>query len=160
MEILPFEQKYCKAVLELNKISLKNSKYIGKTVNPDWHDDLGKIKQDYLGNNGVFLLWLDDGRLVGMGGLLRIGANTANVKRIRVHPDYQRKGLSAEILRELEQRAKLLGYSKLVANTAKGNVPAEKMFMKAGFVPIDEKEFFSVPCTIFEKKLKLKANEK
>ncbi|VVB58766.1 Acetyltransferase (GNAT) family protein [Candidatus Anstonella stagnisolia] len=155
MEILPFEQKYQNAVLALNELAVGRSEYIGGTVDPNWHGDLGKIKEDYLGNNGAFLLWLDGGRLVGMGGLLKIDAGTANVKRVRVHPDYQRKGLSAEILAELERRARLLGYRKLVANTAKGNVPAEKMFMKAGFKPVGEKEFFSVPCTLFEKRLAL-----
>jgi len=34
------------------------------------------------------------------------------------------------------------------------------MFVKAGFESAVEKDFFSVPCTIFEKKLKLRAHKK
>lgn len=154
MEIIPFEQKYLKAVLELNELSLKQSEYIGKTVDPNWHEDLGKIREAYLDNKGVFLLWLDDGKLIGMGGFLRMDADTANIKRIRVHPDYQHKGLSGEILAELEKRGRILGYGKMVANTAKGNVPAEKMFLNAGFKPVEDKYFFGVLCTIFEKEIK------
>ncbi len=154
MEIVPFEQKYRKAVLELNELSVRQSEYIGEKVEPAWHSDLGKIEETYLGKKGVFLLWLADGRLAGMGGLLQVDANTANVKRIRVHPDFQKKGLSAEILAELEKRGRELGYRKLVSNVAKGNIPAEKMLLKADFKAIGEKYFFSVLCTLFEKKLK------
>lgn len=155
MKIISFESKYQKAVLELNELSLKHSEYIGRTVDSKWHDDLKEIKKNYLDNHGTFLIWLIDEKLIGMGGLLRIDTNTANIKRIRVHPDYQQKGLSSEILAELEKRGRKLGYKKLIANTAKGNIPAEKMFLKAGFVPVEEKYFFSVLCTIFEKELEL-----
>ncbi len=155
MKIIPFEPKYQKTVLELNELSVKQSEYIGGTVDSNWHDDLKDIKKNYLDNHGTFLIWLIDEKLIGMGGLLRIDTNTANIKRIRVHPDYQNRGLSGEILAELEKRGRMLGYRKLIANTAKGNIPAEKMFLKAGFVPVEEKYFFSVLCTIFEKELKM-----
>ncbi len=156
MEIVPFEAKYQKSVLEMNEISLKQSEYIGKTVNAGWHDDLGKIKEAYLDGNGAFLLWLDNGKLTGMGGLLKVDATTAKIKRIRVHPDYQRRGLSGEIFAELEKKARQLGYCRLIADTAKGNMPAEKMLRKAGFLPIEEKYFDPVTsgpvlCVIFEK---------
>ncbi len=154
MKIVPFESKYQKAVLELNELAVKQSEYIGRTVDSKWHDDLKEIKKNYLDSHGTFLLWLVEDKIIGMGGLLRVDTNTANVKRIRVHPDYQRKGLSGKILVELEKRGRKLGYRKLVANTAKGNIPAEKMFLKANFKPIEEKYFFSVLCTVFEKELK------
>ncbi|MBU0532469.1 GNAT family N-acetyltransferase [Candidatus Micrarchaeota archaeon] len=152
MKAILFEPKYQKAVLELNELALKRSKYIGKTVDSNWHDDLVKIKELYLDNNGAFLLWLVGDKLIGMGGLLKVDTNTANIKRIRVHPDYQHKGLSSEILAELEKRARVLGYNRLITNVAKGNIPAEKMFLKANFKPVEEKHFFSVLCTVFEKK--------
>lgn len=154
MQIVPFEPKYKAAVLELNQLSVSQSEYIGKTVSPAWHNDLEKIEETYFGNKGAFLLWLDDGRLIGMGGFLKLDAGTAFIKRIRVHPDFQRKGLSSQILAELEKQAVSIGYKKLQANAAKGNVPAEKMLLNAGFRPFGEKEFFSVPCTLFEKTLK------
>lgn len=154
METLPFKQKYLKAVLALNELSVKQSEYIGKSVSPKWHDDLSKITQKYTDKKGAFLLWFSGSRLIGMGGILRINAGTAFIKRVRVHPHYQRKGLSAKILAALEKKAIALGYKKLVANTAKGNIPAEKMLLNASFRPTGEKEFFCVPCTLFEKKLK------
>lgn len=153
MKIVLFEPKYKKAVLELNEFSVSSSEYIGKTVSPAWHNDLERINEIYFGNKGAFLLWLDGGKLVGMGGFLKQDAHTAFIKRIRVHPDFQRKGLSAQILTELEKRAIALGYRRLEANTAKGNVPAEKMLLKAGFTQIGEKEYFGVLCTLFEKPL-------
>jgi len=142
MEILPFKQKYLKAVLALNELSVKQSEYIGKSVSPKWHDDLSKIKQKYADKKGAFLLWFSGSRLIGMGGIMRINASAAFIKRVRVHPSCQRKGLSAKILAALEKKAIALGYKKLVANTAKGNVPAEKMLIKAGFMATGEKDFF------------------
>ena len=153
MEILPFSPKFQKAVLELNELSVTQSEFIGTTVATEWHDDLQRIKETYLDNQGVFLLWMDSGTLFGMGGLERVDKQTANVKRIRVRPEYQHRGLAGEILAELEKQGRKLGYQRLTANTATGNLPAEKMFRTAGFKPVGEKPFFGVPCMVFEKKL-------
>lgn len=159
MRIVSFESKYEKAVLELNEISVKQSEYNGETVQPGWHGDLARIKDEYLESGGAFLLWLDEGKLAGMGGLQRVNDTTANVKRVRVHPDYQRKGLSEEILTEIEKAARRRNYRKLMSNAAKGNLPAERMLRKAGFVAVEEKQFFSVLCTVFEKELKQERKE-
>ena len=151
MEILPFQLKYQKAVLELHELAFKQSEYVKKySWNPKLDNDLLKINEVYLDNKGTFLLWVEDEKLIGMGALLRSDDKTAIIKRIRVNPAYQRQGMSSIILSELEKRANQLGYRKLLADTARNNLPAKKMLLKAGFRLVNAQDFRGV---LFEKDL-------
>src|SRR5689334_7308306 len=69
--------------------------------NGPWDDDLHTIQQVYLDNGGEFLVGLMDERIVAMGAIRRITADTAEVKRMRVHPDCQRRGFGQQILAAL-----------------------------------------------------------
>lgn len=153
LEFREYESRYQKAVLELHELALKQSKYAKDSWDPTWDEDLGRIEETYLKNNGAFLLLLSGEKLVGMGALLKVDEDTAKVKRMRVRAAYQKKGLSKLIIAELEKKARQLGYKKLIADTAKGNLPAEKMLLKAGFKPTEDVYFGKVLCTLFEKRL-------
>jgi|GEM_PF-4063249 len=151
MRIIPFLPAFQDDVIRLNALTVKSSAFIGRTVNPDWHEDLRDIPANYPG--GVFLLAIEKSRLVGMGGLRKVDSVVADVTRIRVHPDFQGKGVARRILAALERKAHLLGFEKIVGHSASGNLPAERMFKKAGFAAVSEKDFCGVPCTVFEKAL-------
>ena len=59
-----------------------------------WEDDLRDIRGTYLDSGGDFLVGLLDGELVAMGGLLIRAAEEAEIKRMRVHPEFQRRGFA------------------------------------------------------------------
>lgn len=65
-------------------------------------DDLKRIETEYLAPGGEFLVGEHDGRVVAMGGFRRLTSLEAELKRIRVHPDFQRRGFGQAILVELE----------------------------------------------------------
>jgi GNAT superfamily N-acetyltransferase len=98
-----------------------------------WDDDLHQVERVYLADGGEFLVGVLDGRIVAMGALRRKSAECAELKRMRVHPDVQRRGFGQRILTELEGRARALGYAKLVLDTTSLQTPAQKLYEKNGF---------------------------
>jgi N-acetylglutamate synthase-like GNAT family acetyltransferase len=59
----------------------------------------------YLKNQGEFLVGVCEGRIVAMGALRRTTNERAEIKRMRVHPDFQRCGFGQMILEALETDA-------------------------------------------------------
>ena len=56
------------------------------------------------------------------------------IKRIRVHPDYQRKGFGQIILGNLEKKAAKRGCKILQLDTTDKQIPAQKFFEKNGYI--------------------------
>lgn len=99
----------------------------------EWDDDLNNIEQVYLDNNGEFLVIEIDDRIIGMGGLLRVNDTTAEIKRMRIEPEYQRWGWGQMILTELEKRARDFGYVKLILDTSIKLTAAQQLYEKNGY---------------------------
>ncbi len=95
--------------------------------NGPWDDDLHHIREIYLDDNGEFLVGVQGRRIVAMGALKYTSAKRAEVKRMRVHPDFQRHGFGRAILRRLESRAADLGYTALHLDTTVQQVPAQQL---------------------------------
>lgn len=99
-----------------------------------YDDDFPRISEIYLANGGDFLVGEVAGAgLVAMGGLRRIDAHTAEMCRLRVHPEHQRRGYGAQITQALEERARRLGYSTLRGDTTMRQVAALELYRKSGW---------------------------
>lgn len=99
-----------------------------------YDDDFPRITEVYLRAGGEFLVGEVPGAgLVAMGGLRRIDADTAEMCRLRVHPDHQRRGYGARITQELEDRARRLGYRTLRGDTTMRQVAALELYRKSGW---------------------------
>jgi GrpB-like predicted nucleotidyltransferase (UPF0157 family)/GNAT superfamily N-acetyltransferase len=141
----------------LHRVALES---VGAYI-PDspFNSDLLHIQQVYLGNAGEFLVGHCDGRLVAMGALRRTNAYTAEIKRMRVHPDYQRRGFGQMILTELERRAVELGYSMLHLDTGVRQSAAQRLYEKNGYVLARRGKFGSVDSLFYEKQLEPNTDE-
>ena len=73
-----------------------------------WNADLHDIENQYIKNTGDFFVAIIDNKIIGMGGLRKKSDHQAEIKRMRVHPDHQKKGIGQTILNLLEQIAKEL----------------------------------------------------
>ena len=82
---------------------------------------------------GELLVAEVDGEVVAMGAIKRVDDERAEVKRIRVDPGFRRRGLADALLRSLEDRARDLGYRRLVLDTAADAQPAQRQFEKHPF---------------------------
>jgi GNAT superfamily N-acetyltransferase len=139
------------AVWELHNVALwKVGAHAG---NGPWDDDLHRIEDAYLNNGGEFLVGLLDGTIVAMGAIRRVSGEKAEVKRMRVHPDYQRRGLGQQILTALEARARELGFSTLVLDTAVVQTAAQQLYLKNGFRETGRTVLAGFDAILFEKQL-------
>ncbi len=98
-----------------------------------WEDDLRDIRGTYLDSGGDFLVGLLDDELVAMGGLLLRSADEAEIKRMRVHPDFQRRGLGRLLLERLEERAQALGARVIHLDTTDQQTSARRLYESAGY---------------------------
>lgn len=98
-----------------------------------WEDDLRDISGVYLDAGGDFVVALADGELVAMGGLRRRSAEEGEIRRMRVRPDFQRRGLGSQILAELEDRARSAGLRTIHLDTTDEQHAARRLYERAGY---------------------------
>ena len=77
-----------------------------------------------------------------MGALRPDGEATAEVKRMRVHPDWQRQGRGRAMLDVLERRARELGFRTLVLDTTEQLVAARSLYASSGYVETRRTELY------------------
>jgi ribosomal protein S18 acetylase RimI-like enzyme len=120
-----------KAVEHLHVFAIRQTgAYLG---HGPWGDDIYAIEEVYLRNQGEFLIGECDGLLVAMGALKRTGPERAEIKRMRVYPEYQGRGYGQRMLEELEARARTLGYQTLHLDTSVLQIAAQGLYEKNGF---------------------------
>lgn len=118
-----------------------------------WDDDVYAIEEAYLNNQGEFLIGEWDGIFVAMGAFHRTSPERAEIKRMRTHPDFQGRGFGQLILRELEARARAMGYQILHLDTSVVQVPAQKLYEKNGFREVGRDIYHDLEVILYEKEL-------
>jgi GNAT superfamily N-acetyltransferase len=86
-----------------------------------------------LNNKGKFCVGLLDKKIIAMGAFRKIADDTVELKRMRVHPDFQRQGYGQRILTALEKRAKELGYTTIQLDTLVKQTAARHLYEKNGY---------------------------
>lgn len=118
-----------------------------------WDEDLDRIEEEYLCDGGEFLVGELDGRVVAMGALKRASNEQAELKRMRVAPDLQRRGLGRRMLEELEKRARGLQFSTLRLDTAVHQAGARRLYASNGYRETGRGEIGPFDCVFYEKEL-------
>lgn len=118
-----------------------------------WDDDIYAIEDAYLKKQGEFLVGECNGLVVAMGALRRTTPERAEIKRMRVHPDYQGRGYGQLILDELEARACTLGYQVLHLDTSILQIPAQRLYEKNGYREVGRAFYQKLEVILYEKPL-------
>ena len=100
---------------------------------------------------GVFYLVWKDGAAVAMGGLRRLGAQVAEIKRLYVTPGARGCGLGDQIFLRLLADARTFGYAKLRLDTAPFMQSAHRIYEAHGFVDIPPYEGVEVPVEFHDR---------
>jgi len=138
------------AVWKLHKTALVAAgAYSTSAADPD----LNQIEAVYLDNGGEFLVGTLQDRIIAMGALRRTTPDLAEIRRMRVHPDFQRHGFGQAIYNELEKRARELGYSLLHLDTAAVLVGAQHFYTKNGFKEVRRGQLAGLDCIFYEKEI-------
>jgi putative acetyltransferase len=82
--------------------------------------------------NHVVVCYQDD-VAIGCGAFKEFDSNTVEIKRMFVHPDFRGKGIAFTILKELENWASEINYTKTVLETGKNNPEAIALYQKSGY---------------------------
>ena len=139
METMPalrrFEKKDEEAVYNLHVTAMKLAgTYIGTSdTEHQWDADFKNIEDIYINNKGEFFVVTIGDKVVGMGALRKVDDSTAEIKRMRVEPSLQGKGLGKLILDKLIEKARELGYKKLVLDVAEKQKGAQHLYESRGF---------------------------
>jgi GNAT superfamily N-acetyltransferase len=122
-------------------------------VSGAWEADLLDIPRNYLENGGEFLVGELNGQIIVMGAFRRISDTCAEIKRMRVHPDYWRQGLGQAMLTRLEQIAKAKGYTSLVLDTTIHQPAAQALYLKNNYTETRREKLGSFDLIFYEKQL-------
>jgi ribosomal protein S18 acetylase RimI-like enzyme len=119
-----------------------------------YHDeDLDDIETVYLADRGEFLVVLYQEKFIAMGALRPQPDGSGEIKRMRVHPDFQGHGIGSMLLARLEERARELGYTLLRLDTSTRQHAAYHLYQKHGYQETHREKRLHVELIFMEKKL-------
>lgn len=121
--------------------------------NGPWDDDLHAIEETYLASGGEFLVGEWQGRVVAMGALKRLSTHEAEITRMRVHPDHQRRGHGRAILSALEARASELGHARLRLETTARQIGAQRLYVSHGYRRVAVRTWERFEVWVYEKRM-------
>ena len=152
LTIRRYEKRDLQEVKTLHRIALESTgAYLesGK-----WDRDLDKIEDVYINPGGEFIVGLMNGKIITMGALKKISDDTAELKRMRVHPKFQKQGLGQKILDELHKIAHQKGFKKIFLNTSVKQVAAQRFYQKNGYKEVRrETKDWPLEVIFYEKSL-------
>ena len=100
-----------------------------------WDALEGDVPAYAVSAGGAFVLARSDEAVVGCGGLVRIDDQTAEIKRMWVHPAWRGGGVAWRLLSAIEENARESGYRRVVLDTNPTLVEAIAMYKRAGYRP-------------------------
>ena len=86
--------------------------------------------------DGLFLVGVLDGVPVATGGWRRLPDGRAEIKRMYVSAAVRRRGLSKQMLAELERTAAAAGIREVVLNTGPSQPEAIALYELSGYLPV------------------------
>lgn len=146
--VIPYQPRYHDQVMELHvRCMVEAGAYFGEGP---WDADLENIEEHYLHNKGEFLLVLDQEQLIGMGAFRSIDARTAEIKRMRVSPALQGRGIGAVILNNLLKKASEMGYKRVILETSDRQERAISLYTNRGFKVYKKEIINGASCRWYE----------
>jgi GNAT superfamily N-acetyltransferase len=115
----------------------------------DFQRELASLPGVYAPPRGALVLAFESATPVGCGALKPLGRNRAEIKRIYVRPSARGLGLGRRITRALVNRARDLGYQRVVLDTLPKMTAAITIYRSEGFVPIERYWAHPVPDALF-----------
>lgn len=100
-------------------------------------EDVDDYRRDYSPPDGLFLVALDDGKLIGTGAIRRYDGDTAELRRMWLLEPYQGRGIGYRLWLELRAFAAAAGYRRVRLTTDEENVRAGAFYRRVGFKRIE-----------------------
>jgi ribosomal protein S18 acetylase RimI-like enzyme len=108
----------------------------GKLADNDSGLDIDDIQSAYMLNDGnhFWVAETDEYKVVGMIGVQHHDEDEGEIKRLRVHPDYRRRGIGSKLIEKALLWCDEHSYLKIKLDTFMERDPALKLFQKFHFL--------------------------
>jgi ribosomal protein S18 acetylase RimI-like enzyme len=120
------DQAACKALYEQGLIG-------GKISDNDTGFDIDGIEAAYMKNGNHFWVAEAEGKVVGMIGVQHHDEGTGEIRRLRVHPDYRRRGIGGALVETAVRFCREQNYLKVTLDTFMERDPAIRLFEQFKF---------------------------
>ncbi len=105
----------------------------------NFEKELAELPGEYVPPDGRLLLAVDNERAVGCVALRKIAADTGEMKRLYVRPEFRGKGLGRTLTEAIIEAAHSIRYLRLRLDTLPGRMdPAIAMYRSLGFRNIEK----------------------
>jgi ribosomal protein S18 acetylase RimI-like enzyme len=107
----------------------------GKLAENDTGLDIDNIDSAYMHTDGnrFWVAQTDEGRIVGMIGVQHHDQDLGEIRRLRVHPDFRRRGIGSRLIEEALRWCEERNYLKVTLDTHMDRDMALKLFQKFHF---------------------------
>jgi len=99
--------------------------------------ELVALPGDFSPPSGALLVAEEEGRVAGCVALRRLDEDRCEMKRMFVSPDFHGKGAGDGLARAIIERAKDLGYARMMLDTGPEQREAQGLYRKLGFRDVD-----------------------
>ncbi len=95
--------------------------------------DMDDIQSQYFDRKGLFLVVLDDGRMVGTGAIRALEGDICQLRRMWLLPPYQRRGIGSRLVEMLFEFARQAGFKTVRLKTDVKQTGAIRFYERLGF---------------------------
>lgn len=114
-------------------------------------DDFDDAFSQYAAPSGIFLVLMDEGKVVGTGAIRRMDDAVCELKRMWFLPQYRGKGFGVKMTEALLDFARSPGYARVRLDSSPLLLAAQRLYARFGFYPIER--YNDGPAAIFMEKL-------
>ncbi len=144
-----YREKNYKPVWHLHNLALEQTEvYRGKEKSDD---DLDEIPSLYLNNRGEFIVGCRENQIVAIASFRCVSTREAEIERMGVHPDFQRRGYGQQVLEYLEAQAVKLGYKTLSLHMTSIQVAAQRLYVRNCYIESRRKPWRGMERIYFKK---------
>ena len=98
--------------------------------------DVDHYQQEYVDNRGLFLVAMDDEKLVGTGAIKKLEGNIAELKRLWLLEEYHGQKIGYQVVERQLDFARAQGYEKVRLKTSQKQERAVRFYTQLGFYEI------------------------
>ncbi|PKO14541.1 MAG: GNAT family N-acetyltransferase [Chloroflexi bacterium HGW-Chloroflexi-10] len=98
--------------------------------------DIDELQSHYFDRQGIFLVAMDQGKIIGTGAIRKADSETAELKRLWLLEEYHGQGIGYQLMQMLLQFAQTAGYQHIHLLTDRRQDRAISFYQRLGFKPI------------------------